>query len=237
MQEFRIDKDALKREERWSVLSWGIVALLFAIAVALFVFHISGYMDDSPNLGGVFVLTILVAAILAVILAPREGLRRAERKMVFSLDDSRIVRKRPGFPDVKIAFSEIDILSEDLRWLVVISAEPRKKIAIPKNICGYDLVRTELAKHHPLSRRAALPLKGTVLLTVSVLSWIALLWFRDVKAMATAGTVAVATLVFGSYRVLALLHKRSNLPLLWAYLGFAWLAALSLIFIRVVHPY
>lgn len=236
MPEFRIENDALKREARSRMLSWGTVLLLLAVATFLLVLRGSGYIGDSSGLGRLFVLTILSAAIIAIILAPREGLRRAERKMVFALDDKRIVRKRQGYPDVEVAFSEIETLREELRWLVVTSTEPRKKIAVPRDVSGYELIRAELAKHHPLSPRVAFPFKSSALLTVSVLSWAALLWFRDVRAIIAAGTVAVVTLAFGSYRVWTLLHRRSKRPLLWASLGFAWLAALLLIYLRVARP-
>jgi hypothetical protein len=236
MPEFRIENDALKREARFRMLSWGTVLLLVAIATLLLVLRGSGYIRDSSGLGGLFVLTILSAAIIAIILAPREGLHRAERKMVFALDNNRIVRKRQGYPDVEVAFSEIETLREELRWLVVTSTEPRRKIAVPRDVNGYELIRAELAKHHPLSARVALPLKGAALLMVSILSWAAVLAFRDVRAVIAAGTVAAAALVFGSYRVWTVLHPSSKRPLLWASLGFAWLAALLLIYLRVVRP-
>lgn len=236
MQEFKIENDALKREARFRMLSWGTVLLLVAIATLLLVLRGSGYIGDDSRLGGLFVLTILSAAIIAIILAPREGLHRAERRTVFALDDKRIVRKRQGYPDVEIAFSEIETLREELRWLVVTSTEPRRKIAVPKNVSGYELIRAELAKHHPLSARVALPLKGAALLMVSILSWAGVLTFRDVRAVIAAGTVAVAALALGSYRARTLLRHSSKRPLLWASLGFAWLAALLLIYLRVVRP-
>jgi hypothetical protein len=236
MPEFKIENDALKRGARFRMLSWGTVLLLVAIATFLLVLRGSGHIGDSSGLGSLFVLTILSAAIIAIILAPREGLHRAERKMVFALDDKRILRKRQGYPDVEIAFSEITTLREELLWLVVTSTEPRRKIAVPRNVSGYELIRAELAKHHPLSARVAFPLKGAALLIVSILSWAAVLWFRDVRVVIAAGTVAVVALSFGSYRVWTLLHHRSKHSLLWASLSFAWLAALLLIYLRVVRP-
>ena len=232
MPEFRIENGALKREARFRMLSWGTVSLLVAGAACLLILRASGYIGDNSGLGSLFVLTILSAAIIAIILAPREGLRRAERKMVFALDDKRIVRKRQGYADVEIAFSEVETLREELRWLVITSTEPRRKIAVPKNVSGYELIRTELAKHHPLSARAAFPSRGAALLTVSVLSWAAVLWFRDVRGIIAAGTVAVVTLAFGSYRLWTLLHRGSKRLLLWISLGLAWLAALLLIYLR-----
>lgn len=236
MPEFRIENDALRREARFRLLSWGTVLLLAAGAAFLLVLRASGYIGDNSGLSSLFVLTILSAAIIAIILAPREGLRRAERKMVFALDDKRIVRKRPGYPDVEIAFSEVETLREELRWLVITSTEPRRKIAVPKNVGGYEVICAELAKHHPLSARAKFPLKSTTLLVVSVLSWAAVLWFRDARVVISAGAIALITLAFASRRLWTLLHRSSKRPLLWTSLGLAWLVAFLLIYLRVVRP-
>jgi len=236
MPEFRIENDALKREARFRMLSWGSVLLLLAVATLLLVLRASGYIGDSSGLGSLFVLTILSAAIIAIILAPHEGLHRAERKMVFALDEKRIVRKRQGYPDVEIAFSEVETLREELRWLVITSTEPRRKIAVPRNVSGYELIRTELAKYHPLSDRVAFPLKGTALLTVSILSWAGVLWFRDARVVISAGAIALITLAFASRRLWTLLHRSSKRRLLWTSLGFAWLVAFFLIYLRVVRP-
>jgi hypothetical protein len=237
LEEFRIGNDALKREAKFRMLSWGTVLLLVIVATFLFGLHVSGHISDSSSLGSLFVVTIVSAAILALILAPREGLHRAERKMVFALDDKRIVRKRQGYPDVEIAFSEVETLREELRWLVVTANEARRKIAVPRNVSGYELIRTVLAKHHPLSARvASSPWKGIAFLIASILSWAAVLWFRDVRAIVAAGTVVIITLGFGSYRVWILLHRSSKRPLLWAFLCITWLMALLLIYFRVIRP-
>ena len=235
MPEFRIENEALKREARFRMLSWGTVLLLVAVATFLFVLRASGYVGDSSSLSSLFVLTILSAAIIAIILAPREGLHRAERKMVFALDERKIARKRQGYPDVEIAFSEVETLREELRWLVIISTEARRKIAVPRNVSGYELIRTELAKHRPLSARVAFPLGSTAFPMVSILSWAAVLWFRDVRAIIAAGTVAMVTLAFGSYRLWTLPHRSSKRPLLSACLGLAWLLALLVIYLRLVR--
>jgi hypothetical protein len=236
MPEFRIENDALRRDARFRVLSWGTVLLLLAVATFLLALRDSGYIGDSSALRSLFFLTIISAAVTAIFLAPREGLRRVESKMVFALDDNRIIRRRQGYPDVEVAFSEIETLREELRWLVVVSTEPQRKIAVPRDVSGYELIRAELAKHHPLSPRVTSPLKGKALLTVSALSWAGVLWFRDVRAIIAAGIVAVVTLGFGSYRVWTLLYRRSRRRLLWISLGLAWLVALLLIYLRLVRP-
>lgn len=236
MPEFKIEEDSLRREARFRVLSWGTVLFFAAVAVLLFVLGVYRVLSANSLFGFAFVSSVLASVIGASILACHEALHYAARQMVFVMDGNGIVRKRRGYPDVTIAFSEISTLSEELRWLIIRSVGFERKIAIPKTVRGYEALRAELAKHHPLSAPTKLPLQSTALLTVSVLSWAAVLWLRDVRAIIATGIVAVVTLAFGSYRVWTLLHCRSKSPLLWASLGFAWLAALFLIYLRVVHP-
>ncbi len=67
-------------------------------------------------------------------------------------------------------------------------------------------------------------------------SWIAFLWLRNVPEVAVAGSVAVLTLVFGSYRLWVLFHHHSKHRLLfWIFFGPGWLAALLLIYIRAAR--
>ena len=236
MPEFRVEKNALKRETRFRMLSWGTVLLLTVIAAVLLTLRASGYIGDSSNLGSIFVLAIFGAAVIAIVLAPREGLRRAERKMVFVLEDDAVVRKRQGYPDVRIPFSEINTLGEELGRLVITSVEPRRKIGIPYSVSGYKEIRSELARHCLLSARMEFPWKSIVLPVIAFVSWGAVLWLREAPGVIAAGSIALFTLVFGSYRLLVMLRNNPKRPLLlWVYLGSIWLAALMLIYIRVVR--
>jgi hypothetical protein len=236
MSEFKIEGEALKREARFRVLSWGTVLLLLGATVLLFVLGVSGYLSAYWSLRLLFVFTLLGTVIGTCVLACREALHYAERQMIFVLDGDEVVRKRRGYPEVRIPFSEIDTLSEELGWLIIKSAEPRRRIAIPNSVSGYGVIRAELAKHHPLSARVAFPLKSTALLVVAFLSWGAVLWLRDMRGIITAGIVAVVTLAFGSYRLWSLLHRSSKRALLWASLCFTWLVAFLLIYLRVARP-
>src|SRR2546423_233936 len=153
MQEFKIESDALneRRDAKSRLFSWGLVLLLLAMTVSIYALGLLGLLSTDSHLrwlAWLSVPAIFGAVIGGSILAYREALRRAEREMVFILDDNGIVRRRKGFPEVRIAFSEVDALDEELRWLIVKSTEPRRKIAIPNNVKGFELIRAELTKHH-----------------------------------------------------------------------------------------
>jgi len=179
---------------------------------------------------------ILSAVIYATVLAFRETLRRAEREMVFVLDNSGIVRGRSGYPDVKIAFSEIGYLRDELGWLVVGSSDRRKKIAIPKNVNGVDVIRAELVKHHALSPSAEFPPKSAALTTISIVSWAAVMWFHDLRGVVPAAVIALTLLAFASRRLWALLRRgprRMPFGVSFGSLGAVWLTAILLIYWRV----
>ncbi len=109
------------------------------------------------------------------------GIQRDRRKWIFLLSDNEIIRKRDGWPDDKIAFSEIGALYDGPGALVVESAEPLRRISVPKEVNGLEVIRTELAKHHPFSAqakpsRARLSWTGLVVMIVSILSWAAIIF-------------------------------------------------------------
>jgi hypothetical protein len=237
--EFMIVTDATseRRESRIRLLSWGAVVFLVASTVLLFFLH-SLRLKADPTLRWLVAFTIFGAVIGAYIVAFRQGMQRFKREMVFLLSDKEIVRKRRGWPDVKIAFSEIADLREEPSWLIVESIEPRKRIIVPKEVKGFESLRAELAKQHPLFAQAKLPvkgtaLKGTVFATISVLSWVAVLWLRDKRLVLIAGAVGLGFLVSESYRLWVLLRRGPRRLFLRLCLGLVCLAALVLIYVRV----
>jgi hypothetical protein len=241
VREFKIETDATseRRESRIRLLSWGAVLFLVASTVLLFFLH-SLRLKSDRIVGWLAALTIIGAVIGAYIVAFRQGMQRFKRQMVILLSDREIVRKRRGWPDVKIAFSEIGDLREEPSWLVVDSLEPRRRIIVPKEVQGFESLRAELAKQHLLVVLAKRPMmgpamKGTVFAAISVLCWAAVLWFRDMTLVLVAGAVGLGFLVSESYRLWVLLRRGPKRFLLLVCLSLAWLAALVLICIRVVR--
>lgn len=233
MAEFTVGEEALRRYARGRMLSWGAVLLLLGATVVLFVLGVSGDLTAYPGLSLIFVLTLLGTVAGACVSACREALHYAERQMVFILENNGVVRRRRGYPDVRISFSEIGTVSEELGWMIIRSTESRRKIAIPNSVDGYGTIRAEITKRYPLFAHTALPLKSLALLAASLLSWGAALWLRDVRGIMAAEVIAVITLAFGSYRLWVLLHRSPTRFLLWSTLGFAWLVALLVVYFRL----
>jgi len=115
MQEFKIESDAIGRDLMFSALSWGAVLVLLVLAVLSFIFRVSEVL---------FLLSVLGSVIGASVLACREALHYAFRQMVFVLNGNEIIRRRQGFPERKIAFSEVENQSEERGYLIVKSGDP-----------------------------------------------------------------------------------------------------------------
>ena len=229
MEEFKIEGSALRREARSSAFLWGSVFLLMVVAVLFVV--LGEHKSSDADMFAITVLGVGVAA--SIILVCREALHYAFRQMVFVLTGKEIIRRRKGYSEVRIAFSEIENLSEELGYLIVESDEPRKKIAIPHSVSGYEAIRTELSKYCQLSARVGLSLKGAALLAASLASWTAFLRSTDARVVIAAGGIALITLAFGSRHLWKLLRSDSNRSLFWVPLAFAWLIAFLLMFLRI----
>jgi hypothetical protein len=242
MLEFKIDPDALteRRKAKRRLLSWSIVLFFFAMTVLIFILGFQGRLSvgsDLRWLGWLLGPASIGAVVGTCILAIREVLLRAEREMVFVLDDNGIARKRKGFPEVRIAFSDVDTLGEEFRWLVVKSTKPWAKITIPNNVHGYEVIRAELTKHHALAAPVnKLPLKSLGLPIVSVLSWVAVLWARDVRFVIPAAVIAMTLLGLASRRLWVSLRRGPARLFSVVFLGIAWLLAILLVYHRVVRP-
>jgi len=172
VREFRIETNP-SSERRETLLFWA--ALLSPLAV-LSVFILSLSLKGYIAFRWLWLLTLLGTWIGGHIVAFRLRIKGARRRMVFALGDKEIIRKRSGWPDDRIAFSEIEALYERRGGLVVESAEPLKRISIPREVNGFDAIRAELVKHHSLSVQPK-PLRSKpswtrlVVMIVSILSW------------------------------------------------------------------
>jgi|WetSurMetagenome_2_1015567.scaffolds.fasta_scaffold52074_3 hypothetical protein len=237
MQEYNFNMNSAnrKRQTMNRVLIWGVVGSLVVVAILLTTTERPDFLGANSNSGGFFIaFTVLGAIMGASILACREALRYALRQMVFVLNDNEIVRKRRGYNDLRIAFSKVDYLREEMGWLIVKSADQQTRIAVPMNMIGYDAIRTELTKHHPLSPPVKFRWRGTATLLLSILSWVVFLISREMNVMILAGAVALFTFSIGSYSLWELSCRRNRF-ILRCCLASMWGIAILLIYIHVVR--
>jgi hypothetical protein len=156
MSEFRVvSNKATRTRDRWIRLTvWSAIPLLL---VTTFV-GVYAALSSGPHLYATFrwfAWFIVVGAIVgAYFLGIRLRVERLKRDIVFLLTEKEVIRRRTGWPDIRIGFSEIGALLERKSWLVVESIPPVKKIAIPTEVEGFAALRAELAKHSAVVKRS-----------------------------------------------------------------------------------
>ncbi len=130
------------------------------------------------------------ASIGAGILLGRETRRRADRDMVFLMDEDGISKKQPGHPDERINYTEIRSLRKFWGLLLIVSIKPHGSMTIPSGVTGFETIRDVLARHRPVAgpiKNKASPLKITVSLVafslcwVPILLWIAVRIYRSIR--------------------------------------------------------
>jgi hypothetical protein len=210
MQEFKIEGEAPIREARVRWLSWGIVLLLFALSMAIFILHYWGLVE-SQAAGVVAIICLLAGFCGACLVGIRTTLSLAFRQMIFVLDDNAIIRRRKGYSDIRIPYSELSYVGEELGTLIVKSSQPYRKIAIPNRVFGYETICAELSKHHALSPQSKFPwksaAKSAALTGISVLSWGVVLSSRDRRLVVPAGVIALTTFTMGIHYLWTLFRR------------------------------
>ncbi len=145
---------------------------------------------------------ILVGTVLgSYFLARGQALNYAARQMTFVLDDDTIARKRRGYPEIKIFFTEIACLKDKPNWLIVESTEPRKIIVVPKMVGNYDVIITELSKYCAISYSQKQSFNLILPLTMAAVSWTAVFWFHELQEVVPAGVIALLLLIYLSHRI------------------------------------
>ena len=172
MQTFRIEYDALKenREARVRILGWGAVALFLATFVLVFILGFPGVVKV-----WVMYIALVGASIGAGILLGRELRRRSDREMVFLMDEDGITKRRKGFPDERINYTEIRSLHMGRWWLAIVSVKPYGSMTIPNAVTGFETIRDELAGHRPMAdpiKTKASPLRIIGSLVAYSLCWV-----------------------------------------------------------------
>jgi hypothetical protein len=237
MSEFRVVfKEADRnRDLRIRLAAWSTILLLLGATF----FGIYGALSSRPRVSTAFtwlaVLIVAGAIVGAYFLALRLGLERVERGLVFVLTEEGLVRKRTGWPDTQIGFAEIKALYQRPGWLLVESSEPRRRIAIPERVEGFDSLRAELVKHSVIVAAPQHSPMRFIPVVTSLVCWGLVLWSRDAGVVMAAGAVALLVLGWEFFRLFGQLRhspKRLALSLL---IGLSWVAAALLVYLRVIR--
>ncbi len=238
MTEFKVassDVSDRGRERNVRLITWGVVLIMSGITL----FAVYGAHSASPPLvralGWLAVIIVVAAIVGAQFLAARLGVEKFEHDLVFVLTETDVVRKRGGWPDVQIGFSEIKALYQRPGWLVVESNQPRRRIAIPERVEGFGSLRAELVKHAPIVATPQRSPMRFILVVASLVCWGLVLWSRDAAVVMASGAVALLLLGWESFRLFGQLRHRPKKVVLCLLIGLSWVAAALLVYLRVIR--
>lgn len=237
MDEFRVNIDpAAKRnsDRKIRLAAWGIIPLF--LGACAFAFY--GTFSSKPQLGSAFtwvaISVVVGATVGAYLLAIRLGLGRLQGEMILLLTDHDLTRRRKGWPDVTVGLSEIKSLRENGNWLVVESVAPKRRIVIPAKIDRFRFLRTELAKHCPITTRPSTSILGFISMIASLLCWGMVLLSRDPSRTKVAAGAALVLLSWESVRLYRRLQESPSRSVVLACLALSWVVAILLVYFRIV---
>ena len=163
-------------------------------------------------------------------------MEKVKRDLSFELTDKDLIRRKAGWPDVRIGLQEIRALYEGQGWLVVESVEPIRRIAIPAEVEGFAVLRAELAKHNSIvtTRRGRSVLVFTPLV-VSLICWVVALESKNSTARGLAAAAALMIFAWGSLHLVRLMNGKPKRFLVWIALGISWAAAILLVYLHVMR--
>jgi hypothetical protein len=238
MNEFRIASRELsnpRRERKIRLILWGVVLALSVISLfAVYDAHAASVQLNTA-LVWVAVLIIIGAIVGANFFAARMGIQKAERDLVIVLTERDLIRRRTGWPDVRIGLAEIKFLYERPGWLLVESVEPSRKIAVPARVEGFGLLREQLAKYGPVGRAPERSALGLVPMVASFVCWMFVLWSKDPGIVKGSGILGLVLLGWESFQLNRKLHDSPKRAILLSLIGLSWVAALILVYLRMVR--
>jgi len=242
VREFRVTADtAMRRNRRANIrlAMWGVFATTLAVILSGTGFA-HRLLNSAEGLGALVVLLVLLGSFLWIF---RNAQDVIARETAFILTDTYLIRKRTGHPNIQIDVTEMKLYLRP-GWLVVESADPLRKIAIPEDVSRFEFLRTELAKHAPAvrlpGRSSAINLfigsvLGLALVLVSIISWALVLESRYILASSIAATIGTGLLAWQSFLLSRHFRNDRERPFLLAWIGFQWLAAALIIGLRLLR--
>jgi hypothetical protein len=169
------------------------------------------------------------------------GTARMKRQLAFVLTDNDLTRKRSGWPDVQIPFSEIRSVKEKRDWLIVEEAVAGRRIAVPRDVNDFELLRSELAKYarpsSPSGTRHGISfLGGLGVLLLSIVCWWLALFSSNAGLVRGSGVVILVLLGWSGLYALKLRLLRSAPVFVLLILSVIWTAALAFACLRLARP-
>jgi hypothetical protein len=236
MGEFKLPRKTLPTRWHDVRMVWlvSIAGVVLSLGILFFIAY--GPYSVVHRVGPLLVYLIALIVLCALgtdFVALRRTFERVKCDLTFVLSQDELVRKSPGFPDVRISLPQIKSLFEQPGYLVVGGGDPPRKIVIPKNVENFKSLRAELTNYASLAPAPRQFSLGWITLLLSIISWSLLVWSRDINTTRAAGLGVLVLLGWESFRQRQPMLHSSKRVALWLLFGSAWLSAGFLIYVRV----
>jgi hypothetical protein len=172
------------------------------------------------------------------------GRAKGQKEISFALTDTDLIRRRTGWPEIRLPLSEIRSVSERGTSLVIEGADSSTRISVPNHTQNFDVLRKELSKYHRAAGECQVPsqMASRILPSVvfvgglSIVCWWLLLFSRDAGVVRGSGVGVLVLLGWTAFyggRFLRLRH-----PPRWVSIALLllWISAVALACYRIVEP-
>lgn len=224
-------------QRQFRVLGWGAIAVL--LGVLLFSTHEPIGLNDSMRhaiawlAGGI----VLAAVVGATVLAVRERTWNLLRKYRFDISDGKIIRRREASLPVEMPLDQIEYLHEYNGWLLVGGGIPKRQIAIPKEINGFDELKRELLAHCGLtSPKVTFPASlslSVIPLVLMVVAYFSLFTSHTRAVVMSAGIAALTLQGVGTYSLRRVWRDKPMQKLLIPTFVLTWLLITWFVYQRI----
>lgn len=219
---------------RFRFLGWGAIILLLGILI-FSIYEPAGLSDSiGHGIGWLAGAIVLAASLGATVFAVKEGTWKLMRRLRFEIVDGKIIKTREESSSIEIPLDQIEGLYEHGGWLFVRGGSPSRQIGIPKQVSGFDVLKSELVAHCELS-----PLKAKFYplsylpLFLMILAYFVLFMSHARTVVIGAGVVALALQGVGTYSLWRALREKAMPKLLMPTFVFVWLLLAWLVYQRV----
>lgn len=213
---------------------WGGIVAFVVVSVLGLVVSIrvgSGQINRLATVLAIAIVIFIVGA--AYYFGMRVGVQKARRESRFLLTDTELIRKREGWPDRRIGLSEIRALYDGPSLLIVEGAAASSRIAVPKQIEGFDTLQSQLKKHATIVTTTSPSLLNWIQPLVTVVSWAFFLWSHDARVVQGAGIIVAVSTGWLFLNLSKRLGQVSKRRLIQVWLAASWLMVLWIIYSRL----
>ena len=222
-------------QRQFRFLGWGAIVVL--LGILLFSIYEPAGLSDSVGHAIVWLAgaIMLAAGVGATILAIKEGTLKLLRRLRFDISDGKIIQTRQASASIEIPLDQIDSLHQYRSWLLVRGGIPKRQIAIPREITGFDALKRELLAHCTLTplKVKFYPLSFLPLVLMIVTYFF--LFTSHVRAVVTTAGVAALTLqAVGTYSLWRILREKTSRRLVMLIFILTWLVLAWLVHQRVM---